>query len=1012
MTGHERFKAALAMCLIAGVAFLSAFAQETDGDSTALAEEMLVEDVLNGDLQAKDDTGLDALLEEASVKNGESEPELAIGEAVAEPVKKDFEETAQPTEVPVFEEAPSSGTEEDAAFDLTVESALEVEQPPEEKGTDETAGEPAAEDLLGREIEETTVVEEAAAEPAKEISIEDLLMEGPREEPSEVSVEPAEPEKPAPAAVEAPAEAPASAERPMAAPEPFESRPVARVTDSDREGLDLTVEMEKLRRKALEDHAREKVEEARKAFNTRRYLDAKQYFEQAQGALKQAGDRPATREMRDQIKIELREAIYQQSIAFMKGGDLESALKFATEATFQGHRKGPALVEQVKTRIEEAKLPVPPPPRPVRWEQPDFVESEKETASMLKTGREQFMSAELDAALATFEAVLKKDPNNTEAIRWRAKVSQRKFEVASLELESTRRDMIADVRRNWNPRDYGPADALARIRPPGETRVDEEEIERRKIIERMKAIVIPEIDFRQANIYDVVQFLQDNSREWDPDRKGVNIILHLGEQEAAPAPVTTGFFGAVEAQPGVKEAGDVPLITFRARDVTLFEALKIVTEVASLKYRIEDRVVKIVPLDAPIGKIISRMYNVLPTLKERMTIVGAELDKGVDDFGGTFGRAAVGGEATDWKDFFRGLGVEWPQGSSIRYLPTIGKMMVANTAENLAVFEQRLSELDVVPKQIEIETRFVEVNQRDMTSMGFEYLLTDNWELLEKDGQENLHPTARERIQVNATSFTKGQRYLTDNLLSGNPVSAADNILTMASVLTNPELAFVLHLLQQKGNADLLSAPKVTTQSGVEAMIKVVTEYVYPGDYDITSGTSATFQGGEAIQVGTPPVVTPRSFETREVGVILSVLPEVSAEGQMINLTMTPEVVSEPEWRNYGQSFTDADGNTLSVPIEQPFFKTRSLSTSISIYNGATVVMGGLIHEMRVEVDDKIPFLGDLPVIGRMFTSKYESSEKRNLLIFVTARLVDPAGNPIGKIEEIMDKISPVPEAE
>ena len=90
--------------------------------------------------------------------------------------------------------------------------------------------------------------------------------------------------------------------------------------------------------------------------------------------------------------------------------------------------------------------------------------------------------------------------------------------------------------------------------------------------------------------------------------------------------------------------------------------------------------------------------------------------------------------------------------------------------------------------------------------------------------------------------------------------------------------------------------------------------------------------------------------------------------------------------------------NTLSyydAPMEQPFFKTRSIETDITIANGATVVMGGLITEERKSMEDKIPFLGDIPWLGRFFRSRSEWSNKRNLLIFVTARLVDPMGRQI-----------------
>ena len=189
----------------------------------------------------------------------------------------------------------------------------------------------------------------------------------------------------------------------------------------------------------------------------------------------------------------------------------------------------------------------------------------------------------------------------------------------------------------------------------------------------------------------------------------------------------------------------------------------------------------------------------------------------------------------------------------------------------------------------------------------------------------------------------------------------------------------------------------------------------------------------------------------REVGVILQVTPELSQGGQLINLHLHPQVVSDPTWKNYGMripkstnsqqnmfesvnkimdslvsNLLDLGGmsseetqkvrtmltdsamtsinainsgeNTLSyydAPMEQPFFKTRSIETDITIANGATVVMGGLITEERKSMEDKIPFLGDIPWIGRFFRSRSEWSNKRNLLIFVTARLVDPMGRQI-----------------
>ena len=81
--------------------------------------------------------------------------------------------------------------------------------------------------------------------------------------------------------------------------------------------------------------------------------------------------------------------------------------------------------------------------------------------------------------------------------------------------------------------------------------------------------------------------------------------------------------------------------------------------------------------------------------------------------------------------------------------------------------------------------------------------------------------------------------------------------------------------------------------------------------------------------------------------------------------------------------------------MEQPFFPVRSIDSKVSITPGSTVVMGGLITEQRKAMDDKVPFLGDLPFIGRLFRSHAEQTIKKNLLIFVTGRLITPSGREL-----------------
>ena len=175
-------------------------------------------------------------------------------------------------------------------------------------------------------------------------------------------------------------------------------------------------------------------------------------------------------------------------------------------------------------------------------------------------------------------------------------------------------------------------------------------------------------------------------------------------------------------------------------------------------------------------------------------------------------------------------------------------------------------------------------------------------------------------------------------------------------------------------------------------------------------GSLATSTGGgaaAAANVVQETVVVPQNFQTRDVGVMLTCLPEVSPNGSTINLTLTPQVVTEPTWYQYGSVIRRADGSEQVLNMPQPFFHTRTVTTQISIYDGATVVMGGLITEQLRTVNDKIPFLGSLPLLGKLFSSSSQRSEKRNLLIFVTARLVSPAGKVIRQPEADDDKPAP-----
>jgi len=156
--------------------------------------------------------------------------------------------------------------------------------------------------------------------------------------------------------------------------------------------------------------------------------------------------------------------------------------------------------------------------------------------------------------------------------------------------------------------------------------------------------------------------------------------------------------------------------------------------------------------------------------------------------------------------------------------------------------------------------------------------------------------------------------------------------------------------------------------------------------------------------------------------VTLEVEPQIGPDGYTIDLNLSPEVVDFEGFINYGSpisvpfqqllgqelasstvgnltAFRLLDVFSQTTPrvltenvINQPIFSTRRITTNVSIWDGQTVALGGLIREDVQKVNDKVPILGDIPGVGVLFRSEVDQKIKSNLIVFVTARLMDAAG--------------------
>jgi general secretion pathway protein D len=139
-----------------------------------------------------------------------------------------------------------------------------------------------------------------------------------------------------------------------------------------------------------------------------------------------------------------------------------------------------------------------------------------------------------------------------------------------------------------------------------------------------------------------------------------------------------------------------------------------------------------------------------------------------------------------------------------------------------------------------------------------------------------------------------------------------------------------------------------------------------------------------------------------ETGPILDVVPYVLSDGYTINMSLIPSLTDFNGYDN-PPNIPSVTGNlnVVQLPIVLPDFTIRQVVTSVNVWDNQTVVIGGLISSQVQNNKSKVPVVGDLPLLGRLFQSQSKSTTKKNLMIFVTATIVDPAGNRVHSDDDL-----------
>lgn len=256
-------------------------------------------------------------------------------------------------------------------------------------------------------------------------------------------------------------------------------------------------------------------------------------------------------------------------------------------------------------------------------------------------------------------------------------------------------------------------------------------------------------------------------------------------------------------------------------------------------------------------------------------------------------------------------------------------IFVRGTRDQLAAVESYLKSADRLERQVLVEVQILEA------------IIDENFEL--------------------------GVTHAINGSLDGNALSIAQNLSTSQAGAFNAvfdfdggDLSSTINALQSYVDLELISAPRVMTVSGAKATINVIEEIPY-----IQATTSTETNGGQAISAI-------QEVEFKEAGVKMEVTPIIQSNG-ILKIVISKEL-------------SEVVGTFQTIPI----LDKRTLNSEFLVADRQTIVLGGLMQDRRSDSEDGVPILKDIPLLGRLFRSDADLTSKRELLVFVTPRIVDP----------------------
>lgn len=784
------------------------------------------------------------------------------------------------------------------------------------------------------------------------------------------------------------------------------------------------------RRAARVQEAQGLLTKGDEAYKAQKWADAADAYGQARGLLP---DAPATADLRAAATARYAQASVEQARKQRRMGDTAGAVATIDLVLAPDVAPLDTAARQLREELDD----------PIRTNPAATLEHTKNVERVRQSLYEADGFKNLgkyDQAEAMYEDVLRIDPHNVAARRGMESVVQLRADYYRAAYDETRARMLGELDGAWELRVKPLATVPDELLPTdagGGTRM--------LLSAKLDRLIVPSVDFDGTSIQEALDYLRAQSValdtfESEPAKKGVNFVLDVGNSETPEA-----------------KAVLAAKINLQLKNVPISQILKYIGEITKTSYVTQEFAVAIRPAGMSSAELITRSYRVPPDfLSSGGGVAGGEADAGGDPFGDK----PAGSLLTTKKDAvtrLKDLGIQFPEGATASFLASNSTLSVTNTVENHELVEQAVAmAASEKPTMVAVTVRMIKTTERTLEELDFDWLLDDfplggngivpGVPSMHLSGgsfnPDNLSDVALPPGAVFRNGITSGNRSGTE-VFTGNSLddrlleqqqgfapgtARAPGILWANGILNNNNLTMLMRGLEQKKGVSLVVSPSTVTRSGQQSTVEVIREFIYPEEYEPpelpndVGGGDALIDGntGEVIAVAERPLTpvtpaTPTSFTKKDVGVVLDVLPTVSSDGYHVDLAVKPSVTDFDGFVNYGTPITspstggalggiagevfNADPLVLTPnEILMPVFSVMRADTNLTIRNGQTLVIGGLMSERVEKFEDKTKILGDLPMVGRMFRNEGYQPVRTAIIFLVTVQILDPTGEiPSGR---------------